>query len=193
MSTLAAPQESVPRPPGRAWGRGGLAEFTPVSWLQRRPPSPQEGCSPCPCPAPPPRRETKGTFCWGTLGTGCPCRGTLLSRGQPKGELSKDHQSVTKPLSCVGPAAEWLQVASGPCASPCRLPRSTPSPTGAPRPPWSPLPFSSRRHSHPCPHLVPQGKPLQLPDGNHDYASVSCVLDLCRRSGPAGASSEFRT
>lgn len=31
--------------------------------------------------------------------------------------------------------------------------------------------FFSRRHPHP--HLVPQGKPLQLPDGNHNYASVS--------------------
>lgn len=170
--------------PGRARGRGGQAELTPVSWL----PSPQEGCRPCPCPASPSQRETKETFCWGALGTVCPFRGTLLHCGQSKGELSRDHQSVTKPLSCAGPAAEWLHVASGPCASLRWLPQKHPFPQQEPPGLLGHCFFSSRRHSHPYPHLVPQGKPLQLPDSNHDYASVSRVLDLCRRSGRPGPS-----
>lgn len=156
----------------KSWGRGGLAELTPVSWLQSRLWSPQETPQPLSLPRASCSNGDKVNPFPGRPGDRL-CSQRNTARLWAAAETHTGTIGASRSRRAVqAPTAEQAHSASRPQPRqkhplPQQLGSRLREPSRAPQS----LFFFSRRHPHP--HLVPQGKPLQLPDGNHNYASVS--------------------
>lgn len=167
-------RRSPPHPPGRVGGGVVWSAYARVSWLQSRPWSPRDGLQPLSLPCSSCSNGDKVNPFPGRPGDRlCSQRNTAWlwaaterdTQGQSKRHEAAELSRPQQPSRHTVPR--------GPALTSANRGRSTPFPNSWGQGSGTPqsLFFFSRRHPHP--HLVPQGKPLQLPDSDHNYASVS--------------------